>query len=815
MLLDIKHALRQVVKAPGIALAIICSLAIGIGLNTTIFSWVSAIMLNPVRGVGNPSELVGVESLLSDGSLISSSYPDFVDFRDQSSKLSGVVAFTDRALAFGQGERVSRVWAELVSGNFFDVLQVKPVVGRLFTGAERGDQPGFSPVVVISSDFWRRQFHSDPSVVGRVVHLNRQPFTIVGVASNPFQGTIPGLNFDLWVPVTLFETLTGSQGALHKRASRGLHLMGRLGPGVGLAEARAEIQTIASRLASAHPDTNRRVGAAVLPLSEIPYGAQSRLGPLLKLLMAAGVVVLLIVCANIINLLLARATVRSRELSIRLALGASRGRLLRQLLTESLLLALVGGLAGVFLADCMKDQFQVFVPTTHLPVRLDFSIDRGVLGYTLAITLGACLLFGLVPAFHALLAARGGGAVLGAAARGASASHRSNRLRNLLVCSEVALALVCLVGAALFLESFRNARRLDPGFRAEGVLLASLNLSEHGYDRDRGLAFIRDLLDELRGMPGVLAAGMAEDVPLGFDGGSWEYVEVDGHIPQPDERTTVTRNLVSPGYFSLMGIPLAAGREFDQRDDRGSRKVAVVNQTFVKHYLPGREPIGATMRTKAGEPITIVGVASDIHYFQLGERPMPYFYLPLEQSYGPQIGLALHVRSSGSAESLIPILRRSLRAVDPSIPLLEVMPLADYIAAAWFTQRMGATLLGSLGLVALVLSTLGIFSVMLYTVAQRTRELGIRLAMGATKRDIFRMVLGQGLRVAGCGVVLGLGLSFALGPLVASHLVGIAPWDPVVLAGATIGLMAVAALAAWVPSARAVRVDPMIALRQE
>jgi len=815
MLQDLKHALRQWLKTPGFTLAIVGSLALGIGLNTTIFSWASAILLTPIRGVGQPSELVGLESIISEESLISSSYPDFIDFRDQSQKLDGLVAFTDRPLAFGAGERVSRVWAELVSGNFFEVLQVRPLVGRFFAGEERGDEPGFPPVAVISADFWRRQFQADPKVVGSVIHLNRQPFTLVGVAEDAFQGTISGLSFDLWLPVTQFEVLTGSPGSLDRRGSRGLHLMGRLAPGVGLAEARAEIKTIASRLASTHPESNRRIGATLLPLGELPYGVQSRLGPLVKLLMAAGVVVLLIVCANVINLLLARGASRQREIAIRLALGASRGRILRQLLTESLLLAVVGGVAGVFLAVVLKDHLSVFVPVTHLPVRLVFHIDRGALALTAAVTLGACLLFGLVPALRALAAARGGGGLQPGNDRGASASGAVSRLREGLVCAEVALALVCVIGAALFYGSFRNARRYDPGFRVDGVLLASFNLSEHRYDRGRGLAFVRDLLNELRGMPGVAAAAMAEDVPLGFDGGSWEYVAVEGYVPQPNERTTVLRNLVSPGYFSLMGIPLVAGRDFEERDDASSRPVVVVNETFVRRYLSGREPLGALVNTGPNEKRVIVGVAADIQYVQLGEAPMPYFYAPIGQEYRPQIGLGLHVRSTGSAGELAPILRQALKKVDPSVPLLEVMTLAEYTAASWFAQRIGATLLGGLGLLALLLSTLGIFSVMLYAVTQRTRELGIRIALGATNRDIFGMVLGQGLRLAAVGVAAGLALSLSLAPLASSQLIGLRPWSPGIFSLATLGLMAVAALASWIPSARAVRVDPVVALRQE
>lgn len=809
MLHDLKYALRQWLKTPGFTLAIVGSLALGIGLNTTIFSWVSAILLTPIRGVGHASELVGLESILSKESLISSSYPDFIDFRDQSQKLNGVVAFTDRPLAFGAGDRVSRVWAELVSGNFFEVLQTRPLLGRFFAGEERGDQPGSPPVAVISADFWRRQFQADPKVVGSLIHLNRKPFTVIGVAEDSFQGTIAGLRFDLWVPVTQFEALTGAPSPLNRRSSRGLHLMGRLAPGVGLAEARAEIKTIAARLSSAYPESNQRVDATLLPLGDLPYGVQSRLGPLLKLLMAAGVVVLLIVCANIANLLLARGASRQRELALRLALGASQGQILRQLLTESLLLAVAGGVAGMFLAFVSKDQLSVFVPVTNLPVRLEFQIDRAALAFTAVVTMGSCLLFSLVPALRALAAARGGGALQPAGGRAAT------RLREGIVCAEVALALVCVIGGALFYGSLRNARSWDPGFRADGVLLASLNLSESRLDQARGLAFVRDLLNELRGMPGVAAAAMAEDVPLGFDGGSWEYVGVEGYVPQPNERTTVPRNLVSPGYFSLMGIPLVAGREFEERDGPASRPVIVVNETFVRRYLSGREPIGALVDTGDPEKRVIVGVAADIQYFQLGEAPLPYFYAPIEQEYGPQIGLGLHVRSTGSAEALAPILRQAIRKVDPSVPLLEVMTLADYTSASWFAQRVGATLLGGLGLLALLLSTLGIFSVMLYAVTQRTRELGVRIALGATNRQIMGMVLGQGLRVAAVGVAFGLALSLSLAPLVSSQLIGVQPWSPGIYSLATLGLMAVAALASWIPSARAVKVDPMAALRQE
>jgi predicted permease len=572
------------------------------------------------------------------------------------------------------------------------------------------------------------------------------------------------------------------------------------------------VQTIAQRLARSYPESNEGIGSTVLPIHRAPYGAQSRLGTLLQILLGAGGLVLLIACANVANLLLARATLRQKELGIRLALGATRGRTIRQLLTESLLLALLGGILGVGVASNLTGYFRVFVPATHLPAAFDFALDGWALAFTFAVSVAAALIFGLAPALHAVGA--NAQASLRENSRGSTEGARSHRLRGVLVVSEVALALLTLITAGLFLNSFQHAKRIDPGFDPSNVLLASLNLSEQGYSRDQGLFFLRRARERIEALPGVRTVSFAEDVPLGFDGGSWEDLHVQGYSPQRGESMKVYRNPVAPRYFELMRIPLIIGREFTGNDQPQSLPVAIVNETFVRRFLSDSPALGHTFNAR-GRDWTIIGVVKDIKYQGLTESPRPYFYMPIEQVFQPDLGLGLHVRTEGTPERLLPAVQRELRTIDPSLPIFEALPLSDYIGAAWFPQKVAAVLLSVLSALALVLAALGLFSVMAYTVSQRTQEIGIRMALGARITDVMRLVVAQGLGLALLGIGIGLGGSFALTPLMASQLPGVSPTEPLIFFAVSILLVLVAVAACWLPAHRAAKVDPMAALRCE
>jgi predicted permease len=524
---------------------------------------------------------------------------------------------------------------------------------------------------------------------------------------------------------------------------------------------------------------------------------------------------LLIVCANVANLMLVRATTRQKEFSIRLALGASRLRVVGQLLLESLLLAGLGGLAGVLLAGQMGSWLRFFVPAARLPLALDFPPDFAVLLFTLSISVLVGLLFGVVPALQTIR--NGGLSSLKDSGRGAIGGARSHRLRGILVISEVALALVVLIGASLFLESFRHSKQIDPGFDSSHVLLAPVNLAEAGYSTEQGTLFMRHLRDRIEALPGVRAVSFAQEVPLGFpQWDSWAEVQVGGYVPRRGEDMRVYWNPIWPGYFEVMRIALIEGRDFTERDDSQSPPVAIINETFARRFFRGQEPVGRQLHLGGwGSGLTVVGVVKDIKYRSLGETPRPYFYLPMQQAWGLSMGLELHVRTVGPPLQLLPELRRELRSVDLRVHLFEVFTLSDYIGEAWFAQKIGAALLGVLGTLALLLAALGLFSVMAYSVSQRTQEIGIRMALGAQMSDVFRPVVGQSLRLAMAGIGIGLVLSFALTRLVASQLLGVSATDPLTFVAVSCLLCAVALAASIIPARRAIKVDPLIALRTE
>ena len=809
---ELKYAVRSLAKTPWLAAVVIVTLAVGIGANTTVFSWVRGVLLNPLHGVADGQRLVSLEQSEPDGENNSnSSYPDFRDFRDSSRYLAGVLAYHFGPLSLGNETQAERVWAEFVSGNFFDVLGVRPVAGRFFQADEQEEAPGKYPVAVISARFWRGHFHSDPQIIGKTIRVNRQQLTVIGVAPTEFFGTVVGLSFDLWVPLAMDPFLNESPDWFENRGDRrGLRLLARLKPGVSLLEARTEIQTIARRLAQSYPRTDEGIGATLVPMDQATQGLQSLIGTLLETLLGAGAILLLIVCANVANLMLVRATARQKEFSIRLALGASRQRVIGQLLLESLLLAGLGSLAGALLTRQMASWLRFFIPARHIPLAVDFPPDLVVLLFSLSISVLVGLLFGLAPALQTIRNDR----LSGLSGRGAIGDARAHRVRGILVISEVALALVVLIGASLFFESFRHTQQIDPGFDSSNVLLAPLNLTEAGYSTEQGTLFMRHLRARIEALSGVRAVSFADNVPLGFADGPKGDVQVDGYVPRRGESMFVRVNPIWPGYFDLMRIALIAGRDFTERDDSRAPSVVIINATFARRYFRGQEPVGRQLQLW-GSRRTVIGVVKDIKYHSLVETPQPYAYLPIQQASVPGNGVHLHVRTVGPPEQFLPELRRELRSVDPKVHLFEMFTLSDYVGEAWFAQKIGAALLGVLGALALLLAAMGLFSVMAYSVSQRTQEIGIRMALGAQMIDVFRPVVGQSLRLAMTGIGVGLVLSFALTRLLASQLLGVSATDPLTFIAVSCLLCAVALTASIIPARRAIKVDPLIALRAE
>ena len=812
---NLKYAIRSLSKTPWLTAVVVITLALGIAANTAVFSWTRGVLLHPLPGVADVGRLFAMETIrrAGVGRYSDISYPDFRDYRDSSRSLAGAIAFQDRALSLGDGTQAERVWAEFVSGNFFDVLGVRPVAGRFFRTEEQEDALGKHPVVVISERFWQRHFHADPEIIGKAVRLNGQELTVIGVAPAEFSGTIVGLTYDFWVPLSMNPLLSGAGNWLENRSARALHVLARLRPGVSLPEARAEIQTIAQRLEQSYPRTNADIDTTLVPISQAPYGMQEFTVPVLRTLLGAGAVLLLIVCANVANLMLLRATTRQKEFGIRVALGASRSRMIGELLLESLLLAGLGGAAGVLLAGRMAGWLQFFIPATYLPIALNFPPDSAVLAFTLGISLLAGLLCGLIPALQ--IVRRGQFGSLRDSGRGAIGDARSHRLRGALVISEVALALVVLIGASLFLESFWHAKRTDLGFDPSHVLLAGIDLSEQGYSTEQGKLFMRQLRDRVQALPGVQGASFGH-APLGFDRDhdNSASVQIDGYLPRSGEDMNVYWAQVWPGYFDLLQIGLTEGRDFSDQDDSQAPPVAIVSEAFVHRFFEGTEPVGRKLRL-GGSEWTVIAVVDDIKYHSLGESPQPYFYLPMQQVWEPSTGTGMLVRTEGPPEQILPSLQREWRSVDPRVNLSVTFALRDFIGASWFVQKIAASLLGVLGTLALLLAALGLFSVMAYTVSQRTQEIGIRMALGAKTSDVLRSVLVQALRLAMIGVGVGLALSFALTRLVANQLLGVSATDPLTFVGVSCLLCAVALAASFIPARRATQVDPLVALRAE
>lgn len=810
---DIQFAIRTLRKRPIFSIVAIASLALGIAINATVFSWVERILLRPLPGVSNPDEIVSLKTVATNGDLLDSSYLDFRDFRDQSKTLAGVIAFKQRPLYLGNAPDIERAWSEMVSGNFFDVLGVKAMLGRTFAPEEQVYRPGAFPIAVISETLWRRRFQADPKIIGRKIKLNQQTFAIIGVTPASFQGTVNGLRFDLWVPIVMQSQLTGSWNWLEDRNSRPLALMARLQRDHSLKEAQAEVRAIAKRLELAYPESDRRLGAAVLSIADSPDGIQHIFGMLLKILLIVGGCVLLIVCANVGNLLLARAVARRKEFGIRLSLGASRTRLIQQLFVEALMLSFAGGALGLLASSWMSRGIEAFVPPTDLPIT-ELAGQFHSVGFlvTTGLCLATAILCALAPGWQ--LFQREAQEALREGGRSFSAGIQSRGLRGALVVCELSLALIALIGSGLFIKSFQNARTADPGFDPEHVLLAGLDLSQSHPSVEQSITLLQRLQHQLQSVPGVLNASLCEDVPLGFPSGSWEDVEVRGYTPQPGENMKVWRNLVSPGYLATLKIPLLAGRDFSDRDTRTSQRVAIVNETFMRRFLAGGPALGRRFHA-FGEEITIAGVARDSKYRSLAEPRMPYFYLPLSQFYSPSRSIGIEVRTQGRPDLFAGTLRSEIRSVDPNLPITGIAPFVSYMSASYFAQKVGASLLTVLGLVSLLLAMLGLYGVMAYSTGQRTREIGIRMAVGARPAQVLTMVVREGVWLCVIGVAAGVLPSLLLSRFASSVLYGVGGNDPATYAAAVAVLVCFALIAAWLPARRAANINPVDALHWE
>ena len=810
---DLRHAVRALRSRPTFSAVAILTIAIGIGANTTIFGWLRSLVLNPFPGAKDPTRIVAIENTATDGEPITTSYLDFRDFRDNLHLVSSITAHRGYLFSVGDAPNVDRVWGEMVSGNVFDLFAIQPEAGRFFSAEERDDAQNAHAVVVISHQYWKSHYRSDASAIGSTLRVNRTPLTVIGVAPENFHGTSTGLDYDFWVPLTMYGQMTHTgTWMLQDRNTRNFVLLARLSPGVSIEQARAEAQAFGRRLAQADADSNLGIGATVLPVWQSHFGTQTILLTPVTILMGLGGVILLIVCANLANLLLARAAGRLPEFSVRVALGASPARLVAQLMTETLLMAVTGSLCGLLLAKWLGGAMRWLLPAVARPVLLAPPLDGQVFAFTAGLTLLVTLLAGLIPALHS--SRTNINEVLKQGGRGGMVSVHGQRLRGVMVMSEVALAVVALVGAALFLKSFENARNVNPGFSPDGIALAQFDFSTAGYTAQQTDTFCRRLRDRLQQLPGVSAVSYDDSVPLGFYAGNWETLEVEGYVPGPNENMKIYRDLVSPGYFDSMKTPMIEGRDFDWHDDSTAPKVMIVNQEFVRRFLANRGVLGRRVHGW-GEWFTIVGVVKDSKYHRVTENPQPYFYIPIRQVYRPEYGLTFHVRTSGSVPEAISALQREAAQIDPSLTVFDAEPMTEYVAGSLFGAKITANLLTLLSGIGLFLAAMGLYGLLAYSVAQRTREFGVRLAMGARPRDVLVLVLRESGRLTLLGTAIGLILAALSTRIVANQIYNISPLDPRTFCSVGLVLLAVGLLASCIPARRAAQVDPMVALRYE
>jgi putative ABC transport system permease protein len=817
MLDDLRQALRSIRKQPGFAAVAVLTLAFGIGVNTSIFSIVSAFFLQPLP-VKDPHELVMV---MQKGEIINvpygHSFPDYLDYRKSVTALTNLVAFMPTPVHLSaQGQTPERTWVEVVSPNYFALGGVTPALGELLKPGE-GESKGTAPTVVLAYRYWQRRFGGNPSIVGQPITLNGQSFTVVGIAPASFTGLSWAMAVSGWVPSGALGTMMHDGDAFRdNRGAPAWRLMGRLAPGKFLDQARAELEVVSKRLASAYPAEHKGTRVMVIPENRArPDPSVSEVLPAFAAVFLAMVtLVLFIACANVSNLMISRALARQRDLVIRSALGASRFRLMRLQVVEGLVLATIAGLVGLLLARWAGQALQAFTPTGDIPVNQDRPSDWRVYAFTFVISAIAGTATAFWPARHASRFNLVESLKEGARDAG-SARHL---LRNLLVVGQVSLSLVVLVSAGLVVHSLRQMQQLAMGFRSDGLLMMSVDLGLQQYADGRGKRFVDDLLTRAEALPGVASATVSVHVPFGY-GIQVSDVAIDGTIPgTKDDSLSIGFNVVGPRFLETAGARLLGGRGLDRTDTEQSRRVALVNATMVTKLWPGKDAIGRRFRVggREGDWVEVVGVVGDGKYMMVGEEPRPFFFLPLAQKYMSPI--TLMVRTGSEPTTLVAPLERILHEMDPDLPVFNVKTMAAHVresALGLMPLRMGAAMAAGQGLIGLCLAVMGLYAVVSYAVTRRTREIGVRMALGAGRGDVVRLVVREGLRLTLIGIGLGLAASLGLGLVMSKVLYGVGAMNAGVYAGVTAVLLGVSAAACYLPARRATRVDPLVALRAE
>src|SRR5688500_9098793 len=814
---DIRYGVRMLTKNPGVTVVAVLTLALGIGANAAIFSGVSAFILRPLP-VPDPHQLVCPMELAEDRGISDElSYPDFVDYRNQATVFEFVSAEDIVPVALDSETQCDVIWGQVVSRAYFDVVRIKPILGRTFS-PEEDNAVGAHPVVVISQGLWQRRFGSDPDIVGKTIRLSNRGYQVIGVTPASFTGSKFALSMDFWIPMAMVEELRRSPGLLSDRDSHWMNALGRLKPGVTLDQATAEMQSIAARLNQAYP--NDRASNTSAKVSTEMDGRWEEAATVMKsgaaIAMAIVGLILLIACANVANLMLARAAARRKEIGIRLALGASRVRLIRQLLTESLLLSLLGGALGLLLAFWVTDLMEGFVPVLQYNIVENFfTVDSRALVFTLVISLATGLIFGLAPALHSsnpdvVPVLKGD---LNASQR---AKSRRFSLRPALVVIQVALSLAVLVCGGLFIKSFRQAQTMDPGFATKNALIATLDPELVGYDSERSRNFFRQAIERASNLPGVEAAAATRLLPLGDSSNSSGPVLKEGEtLARGSAGRTIMNTVISAGYFRAMQIPIVDGRDFDDRDHVKAQRVVIINQVMAETLWPGESAVGKRILigTDSRDPIEVVGVVKTGKYRNLAEDPKPYFYHPMTQRRPANMNLVM--RTSIDPRGLAGAIRKEVQALDRSVPASSMKTMTEHLTYALWAPNMAASFSLAFGVLAVLLSAIGLYSVMAYVVSQRTREVGIRMALGARRADVLKMITVQGMRLAVIGVVIGVLWSLGLARALSSLLIGVSGYDTTTFVIVSRLLVLVALIACYLPARRATKIDPLVALRYE
>jgi predicted permease len=799
---DVRHAWRTIARMPLLAFVVVASLGVGIGVNVVVFSWLQLLVFKPIPGVADAAGFHLVEPRSEAGTYPGGSWPEYQDLRDRLRAFRSLVAFRMAPFNVGEPGRTERTFGQLVSGNYFAELGLRPQLGR-FLNPDEVTRAGAAPVVVLSHKYWRTRFNSSPEVLNQTIRVNGNPLTIVGVGPEGFQGTVMGLDFDLFVPATLAPVLFGAASELDNRNSRGYSMIARLRPGASLAVARADLEAAMRELAEAWPQSNATISGEVLPFWQATRGPQRMLAQALTVLQGIMLLLLLAVCGNTANLVLARASTRQREIGVRLALGARPRRILSLLLTESVLLGLAGAAVGAAVAVWGTEALRAVPFIGALPIRFQTSVDGTGLALAMLLGVASALAFGLTPAIQ--LARVDPIRALRTGARTASRSP----MRNALMGTQVGLALVVLIVAGLFYRSFREAQDVDPGFTRDGVLLTAYDFSGNNPDAAASRAFAARLLERLRALPGVEAAAVAAFVPLDIHGMPLATFTLDGHARDDGAEDEALRNVVTPNYFRAMGIPLRAGRDFVDLNDPSAGLEAIVNEEFVRRFVGSAEPIGRRLQTR-GREYSIVGVVRNSLYESFGEPATPIIYFSYRDR--PSARGEIHLRTRTGIESpLASQVQRVVRDLDPTLPVYDVRTLTEHIEKNLFLKRIPARMFVVLGPMLLALAAIGIYAVVAYAVAHRTAEIGLRLSIGATRARVIAQIVGESLQVIGVGALAGWLLALGIG----LHVDPGKPIDGVVFMGVPIVLMVVATVACWLPAARASKINPMDALRSE